>query len=65
MAAAPIRQLFGEQGNLARNRAPFALEVVGNGAAQTRVGDKVRAVRLDRQIAAGELVSALRAGLDA
>ena len=43
----------------------LALEIVGDGAAQGRVGDVMRRIGGDRQIAARELVLALGAGLDA
>ena len=62
--AVAIRRLLAEQGNLACHGAPLALEVIGHGAAQTGIGDVVGAVGLARQIAAGELVRPLRAGLD-
>src|SRR5579859_4896841 len=43
---------------------PLALEVIGNRAAQIRIGDVMRGVGGVRQISARELVLALRAGLD-
>src|SRR5262245_19985730 len=64
-AGLAIGRLLGEQGDLPGDLAPLALEVVGDGAAQAGVGNVVRAVGLHRQIAPGELVRALRAGLDA
>ena len=43
----------------------LALEIVGDRAAQARIGDVVRRIGGDRQVAARELVLALGAGLDA
>ena len=60
-----VRRFFGQQRDLAHNRAALALEIIGDRAAQAQVSDPMRAVSLDRQIAAGKLVGALRAGLDA
>ena len=42
----------------------LALEVVGDRAAQRRIGDVVRRIGRHRHVAARELVLALRAGLD-
>src|SRR5262245_10534695 len=43
----------------------LALEVVGDGASEPRIGDEMRRIGVGRQVAAGEFVLALRPGLDA
>src|SRR4029453_2788186 len=45
--------------DLARYRQALPLQIVGYGAAQAGIGDVMRAIGLDREIAARELVSAL------
>src|SRR5262245_13417926 len=47
------------------NVSPFAGKVVGDRAAQRRIGDEVCGMGCDREVAAGELMLALCAGLDA
>src|SRR5262245_8492659 len=63
--AAAKRRILGELLAGGIDIGALALEVVGDGAFKPRIGDEVRRIGVDRQIAAGELVLALRAGLDA
>ncbi len=58
---AGLRQLLAGR----RHIGALALEIVVDRAAQRRIGDVVRRIGGDRQIAARELVLALGAGLDA
>ena len=51
--------------DVVRHRAAFRLQIVGDRAPQARVRDEVGAVGGDGDVAAGELVFALRARLDA
>src|SRR5437667_42647 len=44
--------------------SPLADQIVGDRAAQPRIGDVMGGMGGDRQVAAGELVPALRTGLD-
>ena len=48
-----------------RHIGALALEIVGDRAAQAGIGDVVRRIGGGRQVAARDLVLALRAGLDA
>ena len=47
-----------------RHIGALALEIVGDRAAQRRIGDVMRRIGRHRHVAARELVLALRAGLD-
>jgi hypothetical protein len=57
-----VGRLLGQQRNLASNRKPLALEIIGDSAAQRRIGNVVGAVGLDWQITSGELVCPLGSG---
>src|SRR5688572_2250811 len=58
------RSPFAEQQAVARDAHAFLLEVVRHRGAEAGVGDPVHRPGLDRLVAAGELVAALRARLD-
>ena len=58
------RREFGELLDLVLDHLALAIEKGGDGAAETGVGDPVRAVGRHRQIAALQFVRPLRAGLD-
>src|SRR6185312_7697558 len=69
-AAAALRRLergvlLGQPVHLALHLAAFLFEEAADGVRQPRVGDVVGGVHGGRQVAAGDLVLALRAGLDA
>src|SRR5690242_10191367 len=57
--------LLGKESDVTGDGAPLALEIIGDGTAKTGVGDVMGAIGLARQIAAGELMRALRPRLDA
>src|SRR6476620_5442614 len=61
---ASVRRLFAEQRHFAGDRSTLTLEVIGHGAAERRVSDPMDAVGRHRQIAAGDLVRSLGAGLN-
>src|SRR5947209_19236071 len=58
------RREFGEMLDLLRDHLALAGEERGDGAAEARIGDPMRAIGRYRQIAALQFVRALRAGLD-
>ena len=60
-----IRRHAGKLGTRGSHVGPFPHQIIGNRAAQTGIGDVVRGVGGLRHIAAGDLVLALGAGLDA
>src|SRR5687768_2319348 len=60
----PVGRLRFQQRGLMRHGNPFAGEIIRNRPPKRRIRDEMGAVRRDRKIAAGELVRALRAGLD-
>ena len=56
---------LGEDLGVALDLKPLPLQIVGDGAAEARISDPVGRIGEGRQVAAGELVLALGAGLDA
>ena len=60
----PEGQGLGQLGGRLGHVSSLPRQILGDGAPQRRVGDVVGRVGRDRAVAAGELVLALRAGLD-
>src|SRR5947209_3705027 len=64
VGAFPERAELGQLAAGFRDVGALALEIIVDGAAQAGIGDEVRGMGRLRQVAARDLVLALRAGLD-